>query len=581
MGHGPGGRLPALQVFRRRHRKPHDNLLDRHVAAAAGNRLALIWEGEDGSSRFYTYRMLAAEVNRCANVLKRLGVTRGDAVGVFTPNLSEPIVAVLACLRIGALFNTVFSGFSARSLRDRLESYRRRVIVTADGGFRRGAGGAAQADRAPGPCTRASRRPAFGPGRRPVDDRVRPEIRPVWGRTPANPPGEGLITDVPLTIDPFIPIYRHGDRSKTPILDAARTTNADLIVMTSDGRNGFLDALRGSHSERLLRRSPCPLLVIPETAFVTRALKARLRPLSLAVARHAGATRPRSTFIDSPRDRGRIWPRRSSQRSGGVRYLGDVAQTNGEQTPIGDLAHCFGGPSRHECFSLFVCLWPSSRPSLSGAPSRFPRRLHLRQPPPPAAALTADQLAGTWNLVSIQPTGQGEQLTPLGANYTLSFATGRLSTRADCNSCSAAFTVSGQTLTAGPAMACTRAACPTMAFENVYTSLLSGESTATVSARALVLSSDRGLVALREVVRGRRERAEGAHAPRAEPRRCSRCVSRLGVSRWGRCAQALPLMRARTDCDVSRSRVALAVAPGFPTAPAAFFLSRAQSLVAG
>ena len=109
-----------------------------------------------------------------------------------------------------------------------------------------------------------------------------------------------------------------------------------------------------------------------------------------------------------------------------------------------------------------------------------------------AAALTADQLAGTWNLVSIQPTGQGEALTPPGSTYTLSFATGRLSTRADCNSCSAAFTVSGQTLTAGPAMACTRAACPTMAFENVYTTLLSGESTATVSAVALVLSSDRG-----------------------------------------------------------------------------------------
>ena len=109
-----------------------------------------------------------------------------------------------------------------------------------------------------------------------------------------------------------------------------------------------------------------------------------------------------------------------------------------------------------------------------------------------AAALTADQLAGTWNLVSIQPTGQGEALTPPGSTYTLSFATGRLSTRADCNSCSAAFAVSGQTLTAGPIMVCTRAACPTMAFENVYTALLSGESTATVSAGALVLSSDRG-----------------------------------------------------------------------------------------
>ena len=92
----------------------------------------------------------------------------------------------------------------------------------------------------------------------------------------------------------------------------------------------------------------------------------------------------------------------------------------------------------------------------------------------------------------MQPTGQGVQLTPAGATYTLNLATGRLSTRADCNSCSAAFTLSGQTLTAGPALACTRAACPTMAFENVYISLLSGESTVTMSGAALVLSSDRG-----------------------------------------------------------------------------------------
>lgn len=111
-----------------------------------------------------------------------------------------------------------------------------------------------------------------------------------------------------------------------------------------------------------------------------------------------------------------------------------------------------------------------------------------------ASSLTADQLTGTWNLVSIQPSGQNVQVTPIGAQYTLSFATGRLSTRADCNSCTAAFVVSGHTLTAGPAMACTRAACPTMAFENVYLSLLGGDSTVTVSGTALVLSSDRGLL---------------------------------------------------------------------------------------
>jgi heat shock protein HslJ len=111
-----------------------------------------------------------------------------------------------------------------------------------------------------------------------------------------------------------------------------------------------------------------------------------------------------------------------------------------------------------------------------------------------ASALTADHLAGTWNLVSIQSAGQSVQPTPPGANYTLSFSENRLSLRADCNSCAGAFTLSGHTLTAGPALACTRAACPTMAFENVYTSLFSGESTVTVSESALMLSSDRGLM---------------------------------------------------------------------------------------
>ena len=110
----------------------------------------------------------------------------------------------------------------------------------------------------------------------------------------------------------------------------------------------------------------------------------------------------------------------------------------------------------------------------------------------PSSTLTVDQLLGTWTLVSIQPAGQADQAAPLGANYTLTLADGRLSTRVDCNVCNGTFTVSGQTLTAGPALACTRAACPTMAFENGYTSLLSGDSTVTLSNDMLALSSARG-----------------------------------------------------------------------------------------
>lgn len=111
-----------------------------------------------------------------------------------------------------------------------------------------------------------------------------------------------------------------------------------------------------------------------------------------------------------------------------------------------------------------------------------------------STTLTADQLAGTWQLVLIQPFGQSEQATPSTARYTLTFADGRLSTRADCNSCGGTFALSGQTLTAGPALACTRAACPTMEFESIYTRLLSGDSTVTLSDRGLQLSSGRGVL---------------------------------------------------------------------------------------
>lgn len=109
-----------------------------------------------------------------------------------------------------------------------------------------------------------------------------------------------------------------------------------------------------------------------------------------------------------------------------------------------------------------------------------------------STTLTADQFAGTWTLVSVHPFGQTERATPPNASYTITFADGRVSTRADCNSCGGAFALSGQTLTVGPALACTRAACPTMEFETIYTSLLSGDSTVTLSDRILLLSSGRG-----------------------------------------------------------------------------------------
>lgn len=107
-------------------------------------------------------------------------------------------------------------------------------------------------------------------------------------------------------------------------------------------------------------------------------------------------------------------------------------------------------------------------------------------------ALSAEQLVGTWTLASIQAAGQAAQPAPSGATYTLSLADGRLSTRADCNTCAGTFTLNGSTLQAGPALACTRAACPTMAFESVYASILGGDSAVTLSGSSLVLTSARG-----------------------------------------------------------------------------------------
>src|SRR5688572_24253070 len=121
------------------------------------------------------------------------------------------------------------------------------------------------------------------------------------------------------------------------------------------------------------------------------------------------------------------------------------------------------------------------------APSTVPRPT----PPAPTAPLTPGRIviAGAWTLGSIQPPGQAEQATPAGVGYMLTLTDGRLSTRVDCNTCSGAFALSGQTLTAGPLLACTVTACPTMAFGTMYTGILSGDSTVTLSGATLVLSS--------------------------------------------------------------------------------------------
>jgi len=114
------------------------NCLDRHVKAGRGNKVALIWEGEPGEVRRITYRELLGEVTRFANVLKGLDVKRGDRVAIYLPMVPEVAVAMLACARIGAPHTVVFGGFSADSLKDRINDNQAKVLITADGGYRRG-----------------------------------------------------------------------------------------------------------------------------------------------------------------------------------------------------------------------------------------------------------------------------------------------------------------------------------------------------------------------------------------------------------------------------------------------------------
>ncbi|MCG8467441.1 MAG: AMP-binding protein, partial [Gemmatimonadetes bacterium] len=113
------------------------NCLDRHLERI-GDKTALIWEGEPGDVRTFTYRELHAEVGRLANALKGLGVSRGDRVAIYLPMVPEAAVAMLACARIGAAHSVVFGGFSPQSLRDRIEDASATCVITADGGYRRG-----------------------------------------------------------------------------------------------------------------------------------------------------------------------------------------------------------------------------------------------------------------------------------------------------------------------------------------------------------------------------------------------------------------------------------------------------------
>jgi len=115
------------------------NCLDRHVASGRRNKAALIWEGEPGEVVTYTYQQLLVQVCKFANVLKAEGIKPGDRVAIYMPMIPEAVVAMLACTRIGAAHTVVFGGFSAEALKERINDCQAKLVVTADGGYRRGA----------------------------------------------------------------------------------------------------------------------------------------------------------------------------------------------------------------------------------------------------------------------------------------------------------------------------------------------------------------------------------------------------------------------------------------------------------
>ena len=114
------------------------NCLDRHLASGKRNKAALVWLGEDGSERVYTYGRLAQMVNRLANGLKSIGVEKGARVVIYMPLAPEGTIAMLACARIGAIHSVVYAGFSVGSLRERILDAQAKVLITADAGYRRG-----------------------------------------------------------------------------------------------------------------------------------------------------------------------------------------------------------------------------------------------------------------------------------------------------------------------------------------------------------------------------------------------------------------------------------------------------------
>ncbi len=132
-----GNKAPFFKWFPEGQLNITHNCLDRHIKNGLGDKIALIWEGEPGDSKTFSYKDLLKEVCKASNALKSLGVKKGELVCIYMPMIPEAMIAMLACARIGAPHSVVFGGFSSESLKDRLIDGNAKFIITADGGFRK------------------------------------------------------------------------------------------------------------------------------------------------------------------------------------------------------------------------------------------------------------------------------------------------------------------------------------------------------------------------------------------------------------------------------------------------------------
>jgi len=114
------------------------NAIDRHLRSATRNKLAIIWEGEPGDLRTFSYHALNREVSKFANILKSMGAKKGEVITIYMPQIPEIVIAMLACARMGAIHSVVYGGFSVEALAERIHDSQSRILITADGGFRRG-----------------------------------------------------------------------------------------------------------------------------------------------------------------------------------------------------------------------------------------------------------------------------------------------------------------------------------------------------------------------------------------------------------------------------------------------------------